>query len=272
MLRLSIPVRQVVARLTLPVMLLMAITLVLAGRADHRLGALLRTGVDDALAPAYRAIAVPIGAITQERGAAGGWFRLRAENQTLMAQNRVLRRWRAVALALAAQNSALKSQLHFVPTPTPDFFAARVIADLDGLYARSVLVTIPPGTRHIVNAIAMDGSGVVGRVVHAGARSARILLITDLNSRVPVSIGRHGARAIMAGANDGTPRLEYWAPGEPPRPGAIVLTSAVGGVFPYGLPVGIVRYRGHNDPVVQPFAGLTRLRMLRLFEYGARPG
>lgn len=271
MLRLSIPVRQALSRLTLPVMLLMSLGLILAGRADRRLGAMMRTGLDDALAPLYRAAAAPVGAVEQDQGAIGAWFRLHAENRTLTAQNHALKRWRAVALALAAQNAALKSQLHFVPTPTPNFFAARVIADLGGLYARSVLVTIPHDARHIVNAIAMDGSGVVGRVVQSGARSARVLLITDLNSRVPVAIGKHGARAIMAGANDGTPRLEYWATGNPPRPGAIVLTSAVGGVFPYGLPVGIVRYRGRNEPVVQPFAGLARLRMLRLFDYDRQP-
>ena len=180
-------------------------------------------------------------------------------------------RWRALALALAAQNEALKSQLHFVPTPTPNFFAARVIADLGGLYARSVLVTIPRNARRIVNAVAMDGRGVVGRVVQAGSRSARVLLITDLNSRVPVAIGKHGERAIMEGQNTATPRLIYWAPGDPPREGAVVLTSADGGVFPYGLPVGVVHYRGRNDPVVLPFAGMARLRILRLFEYGRAP-
>ncbi|MGC9271482.1 rod shape-determining protein MreC [Acidiphilium sp.] len=267
MLRLSIPVRQALSRLTLPVMLLISLALILAGRADRHLGTLMRTGLDDALAPLYRAAAAPVSEVEQDRGAIGGWFRLHADNLRLAAQNERLKRWRSVALALAAQNDALKSQLHFVPTPTPNFFAARVIADLGGLYARSVLVTIPRDAHDIVNAIAMDGSGVVGRVVQSGSRSARVLLITDLNSRVPVAIGAHGERAIMEGQNSATPRLIYWAPGDPPREGAIVLTSAVGGVFPYGLPVGIVRYAGRNDPVVLPFAGMNRLRVLRLFEY-----
>ncbi|MDD2876128.1 MAG: rod shape-determining protein MreC [Acidiphilium sp.] len=271
MLRLSIPVRQALARLTLPVMLLMSLTLILAGRIDRHIGTIMRTGLDDALAPLYRAAAAPVNEIEQDRGAVGDWFRLHADNLRLTAQNEQLERWRAVALALAAQNAALKSQLHFVPTPTPNFFAARVIADLGGLYARSVLVTIPRDAHDIVNAIAMDGSGVVGRVVQSGSRSARVLLITDLNSRVPVAIGLHGERAIMEGQNSAMPRLIYWAPGNPPREGQIVLTSAVGGVFPYGLPVGVVRYKGRNDPVVQPFAGLSRLRVLRLFEYDQQP-
>lgn len=267
MLRLSMPVRLALSRLTLPVMLLFCLGLLLAGRADRHLGDFLRTRADDALAPLYRAAAAPVEELASDRSVLGTWFGLRAENARLEAENRELRRWRSVALALAAQNDALKSQLHYVPTPTPSFFTARVIADLGGLYARSVLVTIPRHPGHVVDAIAMDGGGVVGRVVQAGSRSARVLLITDLNSKVPVAMGKSGERAIMVGQNTADPRLLYWAPDKPPREGAIVLTSAVGGVFPDGLPVGIVHYVGRNDPVVLPFATMNSLRVLRLFEY-----
>jgi rod shape-determining protein MreC len=61
--------------------------------------------------------------------------------------------------------------------------------------------------------------------------------------------------------------LIYWAPGHPPAEGAIVLTSAVGGAFPPGLPVGVVHYNTANDPEVLPLADLASLRLLRLFSY-----
>jgi rod shape-determining protein MreC len=47
----------------------------------------------------------------------------------------------------------------------------------------------------------------------------------------------------------------------------MVLTSAMGGAFPPGLPVGVVHYTAQNDPVVLPFADLDSLRLLRLFVY-----
>jgi rod shape-determining protein MreC len=94
-----------------------------------------------------------------------------------------------------------------------------------------------------------------------------VLLITDLNSRVPVGIGPSGAPALMAGTNGADPALLYWAPGQPPAEGAMVLTSAEGGAFPPGLPVGVVHYDAQNDPVVLPLADLDSLRLLRLFAY-----
>ncbi len=267
MLRLSIPVRHALARLTLPLTLFVAAGLVLAGQASPQLGTRLRISVDTAFAPLYEASFEAAGAIKQGAGAVTGWYRLHDENQRLRAANETLRQWRAVALALAAQNAALRSELHFVPSPKPDFFTARVIADAGGLYTRSVLAAIPHDGRTATDAIAMDGDGLVGRVIEAGRRSARILLITDINSRIPVSIGAQGSRALMVGANMNRPRLIYWRSNAPPREGMVVVTSAIGGVFPAGLPVGTVHYIGKSDPVVSPFAALDRLRIVRLFEY-----
>jgi rod shape-determining protein MreC len=198
----------------------------------------------------------------------GQLFDLEAQNQELRDENTRLLQWQSVALALEAQNNALKASLSYVPQPTPKFFTGDVVADLGGVYARSVLVAIPAGAGpDIVGAIAMDGRGVAGRVVEAGSRSARVLLITDLNSRVPVALGVTGAPALMAGTNGADPALLYWAPGQPPAEGAMVLTSAVGGAFPPGLPVGVVHYDAQNDPVVLPLADLDALRLLRLFAY-----
>jgi rod shape-determining protein MreC len=257
------------SRLTLPVMLMFSLGLVLIGRADQNLSGRLRAGLDDLLAPAYMLVSGPIEAAEHGTGAIGHLFSLNAENEQLRIENENLLQWQAVAMALEAQNDALKQTLSFVPSPTPKFYTGEVVADLGGVYARSVLVVLPADSNgtEMVGAIAMDGRGVAGRVVEAGSRSARVLLITDLNSRIPVALGAGGAPALMTGTNGPDPALLYWAPGQPPAEGAMVLTSAVGGAFPPGLPVGVVHYDAQNDPVVLPLADLDSLRLLRLFSY-----
>ncbi|MDE8348332.1 MAG: rod shape-determining protein MreC [Acidocella sp.] len=270
-LRLSVPLRQALSRLTLPVMLVLSLGAVLIGRADQGLADRLRGALDDVLAPAYALVSAPVVALEHGSGAIGQLFSLEAQNQQLRAENAKLLQWQSVAMALAAQNDALKTALNYVPTPTPEFFTAHVVADLGGVYARSVLVSLPPSmiqdSGKLVGAIAMDGRGVAGRVVEAGGRSARVLLITDLNSRIPVALGVHGLSALMAGTNGADPSLLYWAPGKPPAEGDMVLTSAEGGAFPPGLPVGVVHYDAQNDPVVLPLADIDGLRLLWLFCY-----
>jgi rod shape-determining protein MreC len=252
-------------------MLMLSLGTVLIGRADQNLADRLRAGLDDLLAPAYAIIAPPVAALEHGTGVIGNLFDLAGENAQLQAENARLLQWQTVAMALEAQNDALKTALHYVPAQAPDFFTADVVADLGGVYARSVLVVLPPDSSddatRLVGAIAMDGRGVAGRVVEAGTRSARVLLITDLNSRIPVALGVHGSPALMTGTNGPDPALLYWAPGQPPAEGDMVLTSAVGGAFPPGLPVGVVHYDAQNDPVVLPLADIEGLRLLRLFSY-----
>jgi len=252
-------------------MLMLSLGTVLIGRADQTLADHLRDGLNDLLAPVYAMVAPPVQALEHGGGVIGHLFDLQGENDALEAENARLLQWQAVAMALEAQNDALKTALNYVPPQAPAFFTADVVADLGGIYARSVLVELPPeagaDAGNIVGAVAMDGRGVAGRVVEAGSRSARVLLITDLNSRIPVSLGVHGQPALMTGTNGPEPALLYWAPGQPPQEGDMVLTSAEGGAFPAGLPVGVVHYDAQNDPVVLPLADLDGLRLLRLFCY-----
>jgi rod shape-determining protein MreC len=69
---------------------------------------------------------------------------------------------------------------------------------------------------------------------------SRILLLTDVDSRVPVLIARTNARAILTGDGGPTPKLAYLRTHDAPRVGDRVLTSGDGGVIPRGLPVGTV--------------------------------
>lgn len=270
MLRLSVPFRQAMSRLSPALMLLFSLGFILIGRADQRFDSQLRSGLNDILAPAYMAFSAPIEAAEHGTGIIGHLFSLSAENAQLREQNAELLQWQEVAMALQAQNDALKAELHYAPPPAPEFTTGEVVADTGGVYDRSVLVLVPPANgnpQNLVGAVAMDGRGVAGRVVEAGARAARVLLVTDINSRIPVEIGAHGDPALMAGRNSPDPALIYWSPGHPPAEGAMVLTSSQGGAFPPGLPVGVVHYDAQNDPVVLPLANLDSLRLLRLFSY-----
>ncbi len=142
-----------------------------------------------------------------------------------------------------------------------------MVADAGGVYARAVLLS--PGPNHGISKgeIALDDRGLVGRVSEVGARTVRVLLITDLNSRIPVMLEGSRARAILTGTNGPLPRLMYWPEGVHPQEGERVVTSAEAGAFPAGLPVGTVHYSSSNVAEVEPLARLDRLEIVRLFDY-----
>ncbi|SDD58976.1 rod shape-determining protein MreC [Belnapia rosea] len=268
MIRLSIPLRQALARLSLPVLIALAFGTMLLGKADAVLAERARMGLADLLAPIWSALQQPVATIREAGQEAEFLFNLRAENARLREENERLRRWQATALALEAENAMLQRQLSFVPEAAPAFQTARVVADGGGIYARAVLLGIGPNHGVRKGQIALDERGLVGRVTEVGLRSARVLLATDMNSRIPVVLESSRARAMMVGTNGARPRLQHWPEGSAPVEGDRVVTSAEAGAFPAGLPVGIVRRSEGGAPEVELFARLDRLDVVRLFDYG----
>ncbi len=264
------PLRQALSKLTLPIFMVASFGLMLLGKADALLAERARMAVADALSPLYAALAEPLSVVHRGIEGAQHLATLHEENARLREENDRLRRWQDVALALDAENATLKAQLRWIPDPAPSFLTARVVADAGGVYARAVLLSLGPNHSVARGQIALDDRGLVGRVTELGTRSARVLLLTDMNSRVPVTLEGSRGRAILAGTNGPRPRLIYWAEGTQPAEGERVVTSAEANAFPPGLPVGVVRYSTSNVPEVVPFARLDRLEVVRLFDYGLK--
>ncbi|MCB4820684.1 rod shape-determining protein MreC [Roseicella aerolata] len=268
MIRLSVPLRQALSRLSLPVLIAAAFGTMLLGKADALLAERARMALADALTPIWGVLQQPVAATRDSFREAGMLLNMRSENARLRAENERLHRWQAAALALEAENAMLRRQLAFVPEAAPAFTTARVVADGGGTYARAVLLAAGPHHPVRKGQVALDDRGLAGRVTEVGARSARVMLATDMNSRIPVVLEGSRARAVMAGTNGARPRLQYWPAGTQPQEGDRVVTSAEANAFPAGLPVGVVRWSESGAAEVELFARLDRLDVLRLFDYG----
>jgi rod shape-determining protein MreC len=267
-LRLSVPLRQALSRLSLPVLIAAAFGTMLLGKADMTIAERARTVLADLLTPFYAAFAEPARTLRDTIAELPELVSLREENARLREENERLRRWQAAALALESENELLRRQLAFIPEPAPAFHTARIVADGGGVYARAVLIAVPAELPVRRGQIALDERGFVGRVTEVGVRSARILLATDMNSRIPVTLEGSRARAMMVGTNGQRPRLQFWAEGNRPAEGERLVTSAEGIAFPPNLPVGVVRWTESGVAEVELFARLDRLDLVRLFDFG----
>jgi len=252
---LTTPIRAWAHRFAFLILIVAAFALMLLGKADTVLVERARTAVTDAVAPILEIASRPVATVRDVLDQIRELADLRAENATLRRENQRLRQWQAVAQRLEAENLALRDLAQMVPDAGLRFITGRVIGDTGGAFARSVLV----------NAGARDG--LAGRVTEVGLRSARVLLITDINSRIPVLVGESRERAILGGDNTGQPKLLYLMPNSEIRPGDRVITSGHGGVFPPDLPVGIVTQASETAMRVQPYIDWAHMEFLRLADY-----
>ena len=113
----------------------------------------------------------------------------------------------------------------------------------------------------------INNEGLTGRVVSAGQHSARILLLTDLNSRIPVIMESSREKAVLAGDNTPHPRLKFLAVDARVNVGDRIVTSGQGGVFPPGLPVGVVSLVSEERALVQPYVNWDRLEHVTVLDY-----
>ncbi|WP_431284937.1 rod shape-determining protein MreC [Humitalea sp. 24SJ18S-53] len=268
MIRLSIPLRQALARLSLPVLIAIAFGTMLLGKADTLLVERARMALSDSLSPIYAAMAEPIGAARGMVQEGRSLLAMRTENAALREENERLRRWQAAALALEGEVTLLRRQLAYTPEGTTSFRTARVVADGGGTYARAVLLATGPDLQVRKGQVALDERGLAGRVTEVGSRSARVLLVTDINSRMPVTLETSRARAIMAGSNGARPRLQHWPEGVLPAEGERVVTSSDQNLLPAGLPVGEIRWSASGAAEIELYARLDRMDLLRIFDVG----
>jgi rod shape-determining protein MreC len=187
----------------------------------------------------------------------------------LREENARLLQWQELARRLVAENAQLRGLVKFTPeNGAPFFVSAQVVANSGGAFARNVLVNA--GSREGVarGQAAVAGEGLVGRVSEVGDRSARILLLTDLNSRIPVVLSESRERAVMAGDNSDRPRLLYVPANISVKVGERIVTGSAGGVFPPDIPVGVVASVDGTVITVEPYADLSRIEYVRVIDFG----
>ena len=212
----------------------------------------------------------PLDAVHDMVGEGKTLLALREENARLRAGRDRLLQWQAIARKLETENKALRELLAFVPAPGTKHISARVIGDSGGAFARTMILNA--GSRDGVRKgqAVITGAGLVGRVQEVGLRSSRLLLLADLNSRVPVVIESSRVRGVVAGTNGETLRLVHLPPDVVAAPGDRIVTSGHGGALPPGLPVGIVSVVGEGGIEVEPFVDPARLEIVQVLDYGPR--
>lgn len=260
----SLPVRLITARMTPAVLVLLAVTLLIFHRMDALPVESIRLALTDRMAPVMEAVSQPFVALTESFDGVVTMRQLRAENMRLREENAKLHGWYENALRLQAENQAFRGLLNVKADPALSFVTTRVVSDPGGAFVKSAL--LPVGSNDGVakgNAV-MTGQGLIGRVTEAGARSSRVLLVTDLNSRIPVMIQNTRTRAILAGRNMELLKLERLPIDSGLSVGQRVVTSGHGGQLPADIPIGIIVEAGKNGVFVKPLADIEKVTYVQV--------
>jgi len=249
--------------------IVLAIAIMVAGRAQIGIFESAREAVNDAATPIYELAAQPAAMVKRWGQGFGSMVDLYEENQRLREENARLMAKQNELVELERKVARYEELLKAQTDPSVGSVAARVIADASGPFVHTVLINAGHNQGIAKGQAVVDDLGLIGRVIASGNHSARILLLTDLNSRIPVMVEGVNLKAILTGDNSVHPSLEYLPSGARIPAGARVVTTPDGGVFPPGIPVGIVAGNSRT-PRVNLFTGEGRADFVRILSYTAQ--
>ena len=142
---------------------------------------------------------------------------------------------------LELENTQLRKLIDEQVASSSNFVSARVMIDKQSPYLNSFIINIG-SNKNLKNGMAvLDGENFIGRIVDVNFFSSRVLLISDLNSKIPVLIEPSASHAILSGHGSNEPTLEYLPEEHVIKDGDKVYTSGKEGIFSPGIPIGEVK-------------------------------
>ena len=270
LLRIAAPLKSLLQRFMYLGLIAAAFGLMLLGKVDAVLVDRVRAEVTDAVAPILEALSRPVATVSEGIQNFQDLKAIRERNAFLKQENARLMQWQTVARKLQAENTALQQLLGVVHDKSATYVTARVIAGSRGALSNMLIVNSGEKDGVRKGQAVISDRGIIGRISEVSNRSARVLLLTDINSRVPVLIEGSRTRAIMTGGNTARTKLIHLPQGARVTPSDRIITSGHGGAFPSGLPVGVVASVSDGSIDVQLFTDFSRLEFVRIADFGLK--
>ena len=146
---------------------------------------------------------------------------------------------------------------------------AKVLIDKNSPFLKSIIVNKGSKDNVKLGMAVLDGSYLVGKIVEVNYSTSRALIISDLNSKIPVSIEPGNIQSILSGTGKQNGKIEYVESEISIDDGSVVYTSGSGNIFKSGIPIGIFKKNVNELEEVKFFSKLTQLTFVKLVSFEA---
>ena len=229
-----------------------------------------RSHVIDQVMPSFTWAMTPVMAITELALNFQSYQSLYEQNQELRRELQQMKSWKEAALQLEQENARLLDLNKVRLDPDLTRVTGVVLADSGSPFRQSVLLNVGARDGILDGWATMDGLGLVGRISGVGAKSSRVILLTDASSRIPATIEPSGQSVLIVGDNTLAPPIDFIENPELVRPGDRIVSSGDGKVFPPGLLIGQVAKDPGGRLRVRLAADYERLKFLRVLRRTSR--
>ena len=144
-----------------------------------------------------------------------------------------------------------------------DELVAKVLLDKESPFLRSIILNKGSKDKIRIGMAVLDGPYLVGKVVEVNYATSRVLLISDLNSKIPVILEPGDIQSIMSGSGKNKGQIQYFKTENILEEKKIVFTSGSGGIFKSGIPIG----EFNSGEEIKFFSDLSQLTFVKVVSF-----
>jgi rod shape-determining protein MreC len=253
-----------VRRVLIGVLVVLLLSIFGIWRIDNPRVERFRSAIVDKVVPSFDWAFVPVTKVARMFEDFQSYTRIYEQNQELRRELQQFKAWREAALQLEQENARLLDLNKVRLNAQLTYVTGVVLTDNGSPFRRSVLLNVGARDGIVDGWATMDGLGLVGRISGVGDKTSRVILLSDSNSRVPVTIQPSGQKALLVGDNTLAPPVDIVENIEDVRAGDRVVTSGDGKVFPADILVGQIAQGPDGRLRVRLAADYGRLEFLRV--------
>ena len=173
-------------------------------------------------------------------------------------------------ISLKHENNLLKDTLNIKNTLYFDYHTAKVLVGIRSSFLKTLIILSGHDEKIFEGFPVISNNDLLGHVYESGKLTSRVLLITDINSRIPVTVINKNSRIILSGNNSNYLDILNLGDVNNIRVGDKLVTSGDGGVYPQGIPVGKIVKISSNKLMVRPNFFSRNLDYVRVINWSPK--
>jgi len=255
-------------RFSLIVLLFFSVSILVLGKLDFKGVNVLKSGLNEIVYRASFIISAPENFVKNTYNLTISHINLYNDHKKLKKDYKDLKAETLRNNFIKSENIMLKSKIEDIVDVSSEILA-KVLVDKQSPFLKSVIVNRGSKDKIKLGMAVLDGKFLIGKVVEVNYLTSRVLLLSDLNSKVPITVEPNSIQSILTGTGEQFGKLQYTQiENFNLENGHQIYTSGSGGIFKSGIPIGEINIIDDSkESYVSFHSNFSQLRLVKIVLY-----
>ena len=254
-------------RFSLLSLIFFSIVFLILGSFNFKIINYVKAGIKEVVYRSSFIVSVPENLLKDSYLTIQNYKKLYKENEKIKSELEILKAKDLLNEFIISENQRLKNIVddYLIKSET---IIAKVLSDKSSPYLRSIIIN--KGSKHKINLgmVVIDGEYLVGKIVEVNYSSSRVLLLSDLNSKIPVIVEPNTVISILSGTGKDYGVIQYSKKYEDIKNESVIYTSGAGSLFKAGIPIGRMNINNLSDEKkVDFFSDFSQLKFVKVVSF-----